>query len=561
MLSFAVFDVHGPASQWPLRHAYLTGPDDAPIHADIRCEGGLIRCEKRSSDAAGICMQFPVDASAFSPDSRPAGRLTLQTCLLPVRSQPYLLSLELARHRLMLVINKMEDWALFELPADDPVMAAFEEARHAFTAAIVAQGVGATGTGADRRYTVNADQLARKALALAVDASELLALKQAQIQYAKRVSGELAAAAAVVPPANALTEHEARESRNALLGNVGVILSTPPLIGGTISPESFTPALQKLVSDSCDFVRMPMRWVEMEPTEGKYAFQSTDRWIEWAVRTAKLPVVAGPVVDFRPLCVPEWLYIWEHDYETLRELVYEHVKNIVTRYRRTVTAWTVVSGLHTNTNFAFTLEQIMDLTRICVSLVRKLQPGAAVQVEIDQPWGDACAQSARSIPPMLYAEMMAQAGINADVIALRVMMGRPDPGRATRDMMAFSAMLDRYATLEKPISVSALSAPSAPPATINEDTNQLDPGYWRSPWSPESQARWMTAALAVATSKPFVHSVCWNEIIDSPKSPSPEGLVTVEVQPKPSFRRLVEIREAIHGKRSPLSLAPLATPA
>ena len=31
----------------------------------------------------------------------------------------------------------------------------------------------------------------------------------------------------------------------------------------------------------------------MDPTEGRYVFSKTDRWIEWAVGTAKLPLVGG----------------------------------------------------------------------------------------------------------------------------------------------------------------------------------------------------------------------------------------------------------------------------
>src|SRR5262249_182517 len=156
------------------------------------------------------------------PDGLPAGLLTLQTCLLPEREQPYLLSLELARHRLMLAINKLEDWALFDLPPDDPVMQSFDESRQAFTSAVVARGGGPAGAGAGRGYSGEADGLARRALALAVDVSERIAFKQAQSQHARRASGELAAAAAAIkPPANALTDHETVESRNTLIGSVG----------------------------------------------------------------------------------------------------------------------------------------------------------------------------------------------------------------------------------------------------------------------------------------------------------------------------------------------------
>lgn len=574
MLSFVVFDLSqsgsgGTAGAWSLRHAHMFGADDVPIQAEIRfdAETHVIRCEKRTPDSAGLSLQFPVDAPshpAGGGNGPGLGMITLQTCLLPERVKPYLLSLELARHRIMLILNKMEDWALFDLPPTDPGMTLFEKARQAFTAAVVAHAE-SEGQSAERPYTAKADALGRQALALAMEAGESLAITQARVQFSKRMSGELAAAASrIAAPPNAITDHEVAESRNALLGSVGVILPTPPQIGCAINPEQFTPALQKAASTCCDFVTMPMRWVDMEPTEGRYLFAKTDRWIEWAIRTARLPLVGGPIIDFRRGCVPEWLYIWEHDYETLRELVYEHVKTLVTRYRRTVSTWAVASGLHVSSNFTLSLEQVMDLTRLAVMVVRKLQPSAKVQVQIDQPWGEYFAVSnTRAMPPMMYAEMVGQAGINPDLFALRIEMGQPEAGRSTRDLMALSALLDRFAALEKPLSIAAVSAPSRPPEP--EDlgiSGEHDPGHYRRAWSPQSQAAWMTQVMAVCASKPYVHSVCWHELYDLPKGADArhDGLFDAALQPKPALWRLAEIRQAIKNRQSPATLPENITP-
>lgn len=574
MLSFAVFDQtlstpasggvsHAPhgglAKDWPLRHAHLFGADDVPVQSDIRfdAETGCIVCEKQTQDSAGISLQFPIDAveDATSNHRTGVGVLTLQTCLLPERAQPYLLSLELARHRLMLILNKLEDWSLFDLPSSDPGIVLFERARQAFTLAVVEAGNARNGTS----FSDRADQLSRRALALAMEAGEQLTLTQSRVQFGKRMSGELASAALkIAAPPNALTDHEAAESRNALLGTVGVILPTPPQIGCIISPEQFTPALQKAVSGCSDFITMPMRWVDMEPTEGKYLFAKTDRWIEWAVRTAGLPIVGGPIVDFRKGNVPEWLYIWEHDYETLRELVYEHVKNLVTRYRRTVGTWTVASGLHVSSNFTLTLEQVVDLTRVAVMVVRKLQPSAKIQVQIDQPWGEYYARSnTRAMPPITYADVVLQQGINPDLFALCIEMGQPEPGRSTRDLMALSALLDKFATLERPLSIAAVSGPSQPPSPDEVGlSGEHDPGYLRTPWSREAQVAWMTQVLGVMSSKPFVHSIAWHELYDPTKASENrhDGLFDEALNAKPALTRLTEIRQAIKAKQSPVGL-------
>jgi hypothetical protein len=550
MLSFAVFDQHGPARDWPLRRAYLfTTADEVPVQGEIRVEDGFIRASKAGTESAGLALQFPVDLPAGVPGAPGTlGLLMLRTSLLPEREEPYLLTLELARHRIMLVLNKLEEWQLFDLPAEHAVIREFEQARAEFTAALVAMCHREQGK-PDPASLLQADLAARRSLGLAVDASEKLALLHADQQIKGRQDGSLFERATEksenIVGADRLFPEGAAKSPD----DVGIVLPQPALIGCTVNPSNYSEPLAKVVAVTSDFVSMPMRWIDMEPTEGKYAFAKTDKWIEWAVRHAKIPVVAGPLIDFREIAVPEWLYIWEHDYETLRELVYEHIKTIVTRYRRTVTRWTVCSGLHVNASFAMTLERMMDLTRMCALLVRKLQPNAKVQIEIAQPWGEYLAHSKRAMPPKLYGEMIPQAGIAIDALAIRVQMGQADRGRTTRDLMAFSDLLDRYATLDKPIAVTASGVPSeVSPAPADNGEPAGEPGFWRAPWSPETQAKWLTQALTIAASKPYVQSVCWQDLYDSPAGEMRAGgLVSDTGTLKPAASALAELRKLIRG--------------
>ncbi|MEL7484059.1 MAG: hypothetical protein AAFN41_06860, partial [Planctomycetota bacterium] len=177
MLSFAVFNENGPSPDWPVRDAFLFGPDGIPVPAQVRAEPGRLVCEKPSAEAAGLSAPFP----AIDPDSTPPPTdsamqpLVLSTCLLPERDEPYLLSLELARQRIMMLLNKLEDWQLFDLPADDPALQALEDARLAFTEALVSQSEGVAESGGHHAYSVEADRRARRAIELATVASDLLA--------------------------------------------------------------------------------------------------------------------------------------------------------------------------------------------------------------------------------------------------------------------------------------------------------------------------------------------------------------------------------------------------
>jgi hypothetical protein len=619
MLSFLVFDGDQPAQTLEMRHECLVGPDDVPVPGDIQFENGLARCAKTTGDAAGLSLQFGLDADALlalnahtvgedapisdeelrarlrrdraerarlasgaeeppheadpvadadtTGDSgltalAPLGVVTLQTCLLPERDRPYLLTLELARHRLMLFLNKLEEWQLFDLPPEHEILELFEQARLLFTEALVAQRDHSTtpGSGSGNAETYGfspkAHRLATRALWLAVEAGERLAVEHARRDFVPRVSGRLYADLLDRTPAG----HPGRGRANTPLLSAdrpGLILPQRPVLGACVSPSSFSEPAQAVAGQSLDFLQMPMRWIEMEPTEGKYAFKGTDQWIEWAVRKARIPVVAGPVIDFRTSCVPEWLYIWENDYETLRDLVYEHLRNLVTRYRRTIGRWTVLAGAHVNDNFHFTVDQVMDLTRVCVLVCRKLHPTAKVLIELTQPWGEYRTRNRQSLPPVWYAEMISQAGITVDAFSVRVQMGQPEPGQSTRDLMSFSAMLDRYAELEKPINLT-LGVPSATPEATNApELAARQPGFWRRPWSDVQQADWLTAACSIALSKPFVQSVAWHELYDLPQpAEMPRGgVIDVHGARKPAAERLCELRDALRNNAVPERLA------
>ena len=516
MLSFAIFEHDGPAKEWPINEAHLVGNEELPVQAQLSFADGLVKCEKHSAEPAGIALTYaPFDGE------EDRGSLVLQTCLLPERARPYLLSLELARHRIMSFLNKLEDWALSDLPPTDPAMQLFEEARSLFTRALVSQRSG-TDEANPGSFSLETDRLARQALAKAIRASEMLVRVEASRNFAGRLSGSLfeeasgAEAASAVSPAKSPT-------------GMGLVLPTKPMVAAGVRAGAFGPAAAKVVQSSSEFLALPMRWVQMEPDEGKYTFTHTDTWIEWAVRTAKLPVVGGPVIDFSVTSVPEWLYIWEHDYETLREVVYEHVRHVVTRYRKTVPRWTIASGLHTNENFAFSFEQMMDLTRMVVLLVRKLQPAAKVQLEVVHPFAGAAGRTPRSMPGALYAEMVAQSGIQVDAWSVRVHLDRPKPGNIGRDLLSLSAALDRYAMLDRPLCVTA-SGPTHPRA----DDSELD--------------LWLDEAISVIVSKPSLHAFSWSEqaAVGGPRGgPVPMGPIRPDGSPTTTVAHLAELRRTI----------------
>jgi hypothetical protein len=217
--------------------------------------------------------------------------------------------------------------------------------------------------------------------------------------------------------------------------------------------------------------------------------------------------------------------------------------------------WNVVAGLSHTGSFAMSFEQILELTRLLVSQVKSLLPNARTLVTISQPFGEHHArpesQGGHGVPPILYAEMVAQAGINFDGFGLELEIGVPQPGMFMRDLFQLSCLLDRFSTLNKPVFLTAVCAPGrSTPDPGDQSEGKLDPGAagrWKRPWDPALQAEWMDTFYRLAMSKPYVESVAWANLADIGQSVPGGGLLTDMFQPKPSHQKLQELREMFRG--------------
>lgn len=502
-----LFDVHvdqESSSPFQLRNAYLVAADGNAIRGQIEFESEphQIYCEKRESGTAALTLQYPVDG---------IGELTLQTCLLPERETPYLLGLELARHRMMLLWSKFEDWGMFDLDSGHPAAKRFIKAKDSFVEALCIR----------KSDPKRCHELSMQSLAAGIDASEELALAHSELLLNKRKSS------------HALPRYP---------------------VGCGVPAKQKLETVRGGIAEHFDHLALPIPWKAVAPSETDYVWDVIDDWVSWA-NQRRMPIIAGPLINFDPQSVPEWLYMWEHDYDTARDLVYEHIETTISRYSQQIRAWTVVSGLHVNEHFPCTFDQIMDLTRMAAMLVKKLVPQATVIVELRQPYGEYAGHNARSIPPQTYADLIAESSLNFDAFSLRVPLGQAMPGQYTRDLMQVSNLLDRYATFNKPIYLT-LGVPSQPVTPImiadpsNDQPVDANSGYWRHEWSPTVQAHWLEAMMQIALSKPFIESVTWQDLTDYPEMDLPlGGLMTEQLEPKPSLRRMVEFRRNLLAAR------------
>jgi GH35 family endo-1,4-beta-xylanase len=490
MLRFVAYDDNGPVTAVPLVNAHLIGPGDVPIRGSVKFEDGHVVCRPRAANAVAVCLQWDVGRM---------GRIMLQTCLLPDRSRPYDLVLELVRHRIKMFIAKSEEWQMFDLDPEHPAIRRWEESRSLFFEALSMDDAVAAG------------RVARKALIRAVEATERLAMAHAEILLHWRFGNRPASSRTL-----GVRVHVARESA----------------------------PLREIVKSNFDLLVLPMNWKEIEVEEGKYNWGPMDSWVTWAVREG-IPVVLGPLLNFSKTALPKWMYVWEHDYSTCRDLVYEQVERVVHRYSNSVAIWNLASGININDNFKFTTEQMLDLTRMANLIARQAREGTRTMIELAQPFGEHCAVNNNSVPPLTFMDRVIEEGIRIDCIGVQLLFGQKKAGRASRDLMQISDVIDRYLALEMPVVISAFGVPNRP---IDDKG-----GYWHQPWSSDEQSRWMSRVFAVAMSKPFVETLVWAELYDHSGADLPSaGLVSETGQAKPVLRRLVNTRKRLRKPLGPI---------
>ena len=497
MLSFAVYSNGQPVEKIDLAGAYVVGTDDVPLRADISFRDGVIECTKRAAGPAGLALLWEVSG---------AGRIMLETIRVPERDKPYILQVELARARLMRINHKLEDWGLLDYAGVEDVAAQITRGRETLIKALKAD------TPAD------AAALGNQALSLAVQASERLTSYHAGVFLGRRKQ----------------------------VGGFGA-----RVFGCSIPLGEPTEAIRKRLTSAFDFVTVPIVWRDIEPSEQAFNWKAIDSWVE-ALAKADVLMKGSALLSFSERYVPDWLYIWEHDFDTIRDLAFEHVRRVINRYGQYIQTWDVISGIHANNCFTFNFEQLMELTRMAAALTKQVSANSTAIVNLVAPWGEYYARNQRTIPPLLYADMAVQSGVNFDAFGLQFHFGPAVDGMFMRDMFQISSLLDMFAKLGKPLHVTAVGVPSDSPVT-GAASRARGPapahgGHWHKPWSEQIQSEWLRSFCEIALSKPFVETVSWHELADHGQQIVPHGgLLNSDLTPKAAYDQVVKMRSELQG--------------
>jgi hypothetical protein len=489
---FQVFRDGKVVDKFTLCGAYLFGGDGIGIRrTQITFKGGFVECSKPNLETAGLALLWPIDGF---------GSVLLPTTCLPERERPYNLNVEIARAKLMQIVNKREDWLFFN--TIEGLADLLRQAQDLFVRAI--QNISVPS---------KASKLADESLKKAIVFSEKLAIKQAESLFKTR-------------------------SKSHGFGRGCFGCRTDPL-------EIDNPVYVEKLLELFGSVTIPINWARIEPRKGSFNFATIDACVDVLSRK-KLTLSAGPLLCFSKEYLPKWLLRGGAGFEKIRETAYQFVSKVVTRYSGVIRAWYAISGLNVFNHFGFGFEQILEMTRAANMAVKQASDRALKIIEVSNPWGEYYATTPNSIPPLVYMDMVVQSGVNFDAFGLQMRFGKNKSGMHIRDMMQISAILDHFGPIAKPLYMTNIEVPSQDGDGLHDGKVA---GIWHEQWNQSQQGQWIEQFCKIALSKPFVSSVTYSNLIDTEDSTiAHSGLLTDQLESKESFQTLKKLHDSIFSR-------------
>ncbi|MDY0167289.1 MAG: hypothetical protein RBS80_12145 [Thermoguttaceae bacterium] len=483
------FRIHPPErlTDEMVQQAYLTGLDRVAWRVESSAENGVLSLYRSTSESANLHMPWHIERH---------GMITVSSGSLMERPAPYLIPLELARGTLSQLRDQLSDWQSIGLNVPQPVRERVLGAMQSFA-----------------RATTNQDDLptctqhSEASLRQSFEAAVLLVATYTDqcIAVRRRGGGRLSA---------------------WLGGDLGAGLLDDAT--GTNFLRTFNAA------------NVPICWHEIEATEGSSYWPICDRQIEWC-RAHNLRTVAGPLLKLSPHGLPDWLALWEDDFDNLLAFVEEFVRSAVTRYRGQVDLWQCAGRVNTGDVLCLSEQDKLRLTARSVELVRQLDPEVPAAISLDQPWAEYMSRHDADFPPLHFADTLIRAGLNISGLVLEMNLGASPGGTLPRSPLELSRQLDAWGALGLPLYLYLSTPSDVTNDPLARRSVQLPPGKW----TPRIQQAWIARYVPLMLAKPYVAGVFWNQLRDAELHEFPHtGLFDHHGRPKPALKTLGAIRHA-----------------
>ncbi len=469
-----------------LRRVYVSGAEEIPWSTRARWEGDELVVERSVDDSGNVSIPWQVGDQ---------GPTILTTSTLMERKRPYLLEVELARGLIQRIRNRLVIWQWLGLKSSESLEERLQGATREFSLAATSQDEPAEAAVAATRAIAQAFSVASD---LTTDyAEQAIAARQKQAP-----------------------------------------LST--LLGVTLGYETPSVVMRRQLVDACNIIQLPIAWRAIEAREGRRNWKQTDQQLAWCQK-AGLKIAAGPLLQMDDLGVPDWMYLWEDDFDNLARLILDHVRAVVTKYAGRVHLWHVASQVNTCKLLSLEEEQRLHLVAQALDVVRQLDSRTPTVVSFDQPWSEYLADQTEDLAPLHYADALVRADLGVSGFGLDINAGFLPDGSGHRPTFEFGRLLDRWSIWGLPlmINLSTASNVSADPLAmkgmhVDSTTATVD-----------SQRDWAASVLPLLLARSTVQVVFWNQLDDGVPHKFPHaGLFDAHQQAKPIVALMRDLQKS-----------------
>ncbi|MCH7751494.1 MAG: endo-1,4-beta-xylanase [Planctomycetes bacterium] len=473
-----------------LKRIYVAGSEEIPWSTRASWEGDLLVVERSVNDSGNVYVPWRVDGQ---------GQCILATATLVERPRPYLLEVELARGLINRIRNRLYVWELLGLETPAEFQEQLAGATREFSRAATSQ-----------QHPSEAAAAAVRAIELSLTAAEDL------VQcYARQ---------AIV----------ARQEQTPI----------PALLGVSLSPQTPDVKMRRNVVDACNIVQLPVAWRAIETREGRCDWKQTDEQLAWCQKSG-LKVAAGPLLRMDDAGVPDWMYLWEGDYDNLSRLVLDHVRAVVARYSGRVHLWHVASRVNNGNLLSLEEEQRLQLVAQILEVVKKLDPRTPTVVSFDQPWAEYLVDQDEDLAPMHYADALVRAGLGISGFGLELNVGYQPGGSGLRPTFEIGRLLDQWSVWGLPLMITLCAPSSAEDDKHARKGIAVDFSVGTKAGEVDPQCHWAGSVLPLLIARSTVQIVLWNQLSDDGPHEFPNGgLFDHNQQPKPTLDLMRDLRKS-----------------
>ena len=420
--------------------AYMVGIDGVPWPSRVQLKNDLLEVSRHSSESGRLVILWEVEGH---------GTQALSTATLAPSEQAYLLPLELARGTLARLHARLHS----------------------------VEGMGVT-----------LDEESRERLAAAT--RHFIQASIAQYDPERASLEANASLALVLTLIASLGDDQRFDHRGDVEG------SSSTVWGATIDKLEDVQVLPSIPGSVPNVVLLKHDWCDLELNPKEWDWSSLDNMVD-AVDSDHFRVGFGPLVTLNREQLPDWLYLWEGDFDTICSYVSSYVQQLVSRYVGRFRFWLGCSGMNVDAGLGFTEGERLKLTVSILETIRQTDPRTPLLLAVKQPWGEYLGRSSHDLTPLQFADVFVRGELGLSAIGLQIELGCSLEHSLPRNLFEVNQLIDTWSRLGLPL-VILLSVHQDAVGTLQDD----------------HEVEFIGSLLRLFGRKQAVHGVIWEPLVD-----------------------------------------------